>query len=566
MSAYPQQPAQPTQEELEAARMMFRAIAQQKPETDEELVYWIKTILGVPLPTVSVSDSQYASCPAQFVCDVFFERHANYLVLGGRDTMKTLCVSIIDFLNCLFKPGCETVSAGGIEEQAKKSHAYIEEFCTRRWEDVSPIFEGCDEHDPNAGFVFGPVPGPVIQDIQTETIRFTNRSSVRVVPATLKKVSGPHPNKAVADEVDLWIWPILMKWWGMVSSSKVKYRAQRILTSTRDTMTGVMNKLLESAEERNLKVYFWNVFDAMESCTENFGGCLCLKGGTLDKSACPLWDAGCHGRAVDSDGVKSYYEVVDIFAGVDPDTWEAQYVCGAPERRGLVYPTFDVLAHVTEEAEYDPEKGDILISADPGWTDPYAVILAQKTPYSIDVFDEIYLNHMSFEMIKRMLITGDFRYSVGGGKFVNEKRSWLQYKRGTYASWYVSNVRFMVFDYHAPADIRYFQEIQTVEHQGGMIVLPAFQAVAADAVQIVDRLAAVRRRLKISPQGVPGLRVHPRCKNTIWEFSSGYQYVVDRNSGEIQKETPRDAHNHAMDALGNLIVKADRPANRLIQV
>ena len=48
-------------------------------------------------------------------------------------------------------------------------------------------------------------------------------------------------------------------------------------------------------------------------------------------------------------------------------------------------------------------------------------------------------------------------------------------------------------------------------------------------------------------RGYEKIIIHPRCKNTIKEFSS-YSWKVDKISGDIQP-IPEDKNNHCIDAL-----------------
>lgn len=538
------------------ARTLFRALAKAAPKNDAELYVWVRHFLGVRFPRRAVS-GEHASPVFQMVADAFFERSRGILALGARDSMKTLGVSVIHFLNSYFKPGCETVSVGAIQLQAQKSHGYVVGFTERRWDAVHDVFKGLNAgqvFDPNVELVFGPTPGPIVRSSLKENILFRNGSRLTILPGTLRAVSGPHPQKSAADEVELWPWEILMKWWGMAASGASEYAAQRFLTSTRESMTGTMSRLIDEREQRNLTFYQWNVFDAMQGCKERFGGCLCKRGGGLiDTSACPLWDAGCEGRAELADGSKRWEEVVDNYVGTDDETWETQWLCTRPARRGVVYAAFDPAYHVTTDAEYHSDKNLIYMGIDPGYTDPYAVLLAQHTPYSIDFFDEVYIRNSETRDVKVILATGEWPPPKDSPRSIPPPRRWFTFQSGR-TGLYAANLELGVIDARWPTIRNEWNRQDDVNGQ----VLPAFRVINSTAPSIEDRLAVMRRRLRRGPHG-PLLRIHPRCVNFIWELQHGYRYKIDPNTGEALGGNPQDRHNHACDAAGYLVYEMEKP-------
>lgn len=542
-----------TPAEQQTARVLYRALASKAPQTDDELHTWIHRVLGINLARTCVSDPN-ATPPFQFIADAFFERQTGLLVLGSRDSGKTLGVAILNLLNSLYKPGCETVSVASLEAQALRAKDYVDGFLRRQWRDVDPVVFADDAPlDPKDKFVFGLDNGDIYRASTATEIEFTNRSKLTIATGTLRAVSGPHPQKAIADEVELWKWPILMKWFGMASQGPTPYKAQWVLTSTRESMTGPMNKLIENLDHYQLQLYYWNVFDSMESCQKRFGGCLCKRGAAvIDPTACPLWDMGCGGICTKASGMKKWEEVVKA-SQLDAETWETQFLCTRPSKKSLVFPEYDRVIHsgLPEAIDYDPAKGPIYLGIDPGWTGGYAVVLAQLTEHSLDVFDELFVQRTPTRQIQRMLLTGEWPHD-GKGWF---QRDYFTSGKALRASTpMVTNVAMAVIDNEDPEKrMEWATPLAADDFQ-----YPAWPILGIDKKRIDTRLRAVRQRLRVGPYG-PELRIHPRCTNLIWELEVGYRYKVDSETGEVTAEIPIKAHDHACSALGYLAQHLDRP-------
>lgn len=539
-----------------AIRGALQALSGSVPQTDDDLHRWYATFLGVRLARKAVS-SPYASPPFTAVADIHFNRVNGALWLGSRASMKTLGAACVSTSKAIFQPGCDILIAGAIEEQAKRSHEYVLEFLRRRWEDVHPIFNEDDGYDPDedetfGGNVFGKLShGHIVADALTAKIRFSNKSKLGVVPATLKKVSGPHPNLSIFDEVELAeSWVTLNKWFGMATSSH-GWPAQRLLCSTRERIGATMDKLLTQADDRGLKTYSWNVFDSMAPCKKTHGGCLCKKGGgIIDKTACALWDGGCGGKAEFSDGGKTYNDVLTEYKITDEETWITQFLCDRPSRKGAVYHMFENRdPFVSRVAEYSPEKGTILIGTDPGYQDPHVVIFAQRTPYALHIFDLIYEQHVDVDEIKRMLLTGDFPNDANG--LPSFRREWFKWTRSSSGVPIPANIDMLVAPYNDPQIVQQWRESHEVD---GML-LPSFAVMKAKAEEIEPGLRRVRQRLKVGPYG-PGIVIHPRCERGIWELTTGYRHKLDPVTSTYTADVV-DRDNHFADALRYLIGRVD---------
>ena len=112
-------------------------------------------------------------------------------------------------------------------------------------------------------------------------------------------------------------------------------------------------------------------------------------------------------------GWRSLSDVMKHFRRVDRDTWLAQYLNKKPNPASLIYPTFD---NMTDEAEYVPGGGQVLVFYDWGFSDDTALLLVQERTKPLlhyNQFDEIVGNgkperYWVRELIKRVMMLPDY--------------------------------------------------------------------------------------------------------------------------------------------------------------
>lgn len=546
-------PEADSREEVLQRAVLYKALAVTKPRNDGEFYTWCDRVLGVRLPRWSVVEDQGAVPPFKYVADVFFERTSDLLCMASRDSYKTLGLAIVHTANGIFKPGCESVSIGAVERQSRKCYSYVTAFLNRTLKSVGvPI----DTQDPEFQGLFGAVPGgtQVVSSIESRTL-FRNGATLSILPGTMRAVSGDHPQKTAADEIEHWSWPVMQQFIGMASQGVTEHAAQRVLVSTRQSMTGTMAKLVDGREEYGLDLYWWPIWDAMRSCREAYGGCLCHKGGHLvSRGNCALYEA-CQLKALRSDGQKPREDVERIHRLADDETWATQYECLKPSSKGVVYHALQPTVHVTTAAEYSEGKGPIYLGGDPGYEDPYCILLAQKTLHSLDVFDMLYLRHMDPLVVKEVLTYGEWPKDTWHD---GEERSWVQVGESSRGGAVARNVDTGWWDPRYPGQIDIWRRVQRTEEGR---VLPSYRILSAPTGErhgILDRIRVVRSRLKLAEYG-PRLRIHPRCLALLKEMGTLYRYPIDRRTGEVLGEKPEDRDNHACDALAYLVDGVDGP-------
>lgn len=360
------------------------------PQTDDELWVWIKEKLGIEIPRKSVCDGH--ENPFKFICDVYFERVQNLVVMANREGMKTLGSAIIHLLNSLFKPGCESVSVGAIEAQSLRAYDSLKKLLIKH------------------GDVDVPSNHPMVSNqIQRQT-DFRNGSKVEILVGTVSSVNGPHPQKVHADEVEL-MDPVVFQESRSMSSSKRYFekgsteekviKAQDWITSTRKRARGQMQALMteiEDAKKIGAKPPFDTIVWCIYECSRNVDNCQVANPELLETERCECdkivkstWDDDsprrfsevCKGRLATSEGFLSIGDVHKRFMQCDKDTWEAQHECSQPETGGMVFPMFTRERYGIKWYDPNPENGPIYMGIDWGAGNPHAVswyqVLLQDT-------------------------------------------------------------------------------------------------------------------------------------------------------------------------------------------
>lgn len=229
------------------------------PKTDDELHAYIIEKTGFNIPRVAVCPDHQA--PFDFITDGYFERESALFQVGSREMGKTLGVSILHFINSETKPRCESITFGAIEAQAKRAYTHVKSF----------IF--VEEELPDGSIRRELRPG-IKETLRSET-GWETGSKVEIIVGSKSGVNSPHSQKVHADEVDLMEREVWDESRNMSSSKKLPdgtwIMAQDYGTSTRKSMHGIVQEILDSVEEAQKqgleppwKVYISCIFEAAE--------------------------------------------------------------------------------------------------------------------------------------------------------------------------------------------------------------------------------------------------------------------------------------------------------------
>lgn len=277
---------------------------------------FVELAFGLKIPAKVVTPGHRP--PFRFVSDLFFERTKNALGFANRSGSKTLSVALLNFIDMLFKPGCEIASAGAVRDQADKCYRYFTQFCQLPWFlDLSARY-----HSITGRPFFDP------KDQVKAHTDFGNGSRLEVITGSEKGLRGPHPHKARIDEIDLIEWSVLQTGLSMAHSGN-GIRGQNVFTSTRQYAQGSMQQLLETAAEKGIEVYQWNVWEILEECPRRCHG-------DPEHGDCPIY-AYCRGKAHNCAGYLAIDDFVDKVRLLDKDSWETEWENKKPARHKLVY-------------------------------------------------------------------------------------------------------------------------------------------------------------------------------------------------------------------------------------
>lgn len=177
---------------------------------------------------------------------MFFERVLSSFRLASRGSGKTLDLALLNFLESIFK-GVEVCNASDTLDQAAKCYSYYLGF----WNEE--LFQ------QHVG---------VRRSIQSETV-LANGGSMLITSGTTKGLNGQHPNKTRIDEVELIDWVTLQEGLSMSQTITNKYGTHKgsdILTSTRKFAGGTVQRLMDEADDKHIKVYSSCVWEVISRC------------------------------------------------------------------------------------------------------------------------------------------------------------------------------------------------------------------------------------------------------------------------------------------------------------
>lgn len=295
------------------------------PSTDDELDEFIQAAFDCRIPRLSLSPGHRS--PFDFVSDLFFERVKNALGFANRSGGKTWTTALLNWLDLVFKPGCEIASAGAVLDQANRCYKYFRAFLDLPW---------FVEFSKNYHEVTGrPFCSPS-SSLRSHT-EFGNGSRLEVITGSERGLRGPHPHKFRCDEIDLLEWDVLQTALSMAKSDE-NIRGQNVFTSTRQYPQGTMQHMLDMAPEKGIEVYQWNVWEILEKCPRR-----CID--DPREGTCPIYSY-CKGKAHHCDGFYKIDDFIDRVRLLDKDKFDTEWLNKKPSRQKLVYHMFDPGRHV----------------------------------------------------------------------------------------------------------------------------------------------------------------------------------------------------------------------------
>lgn len=481
--------------------------SEQKENAKDTLWWFVRSQFKYEIPRVKIHEDHDA--PFDFFCAVFFGLYKNIIAIANRNGGKTLIFAILDAVMSLAFDDCEIATLGAIEAQAKRCYGYLAGFNRN-----TPLMQSLVE-----------------VSLMSET-RYKNGAIVQILTATMSGVNSPHPQKVFLDEVDLMDWVVLQEAFSM-SASKGSIVGQNIITSTRKFVAGPMSKLVKQAKGKgDYKLFIWGIYESIEphhiSQTD---------GTALQEDLLPYYDKNGN---YNSGG---FYHVEDAISkkdNLDPDIWEAQWLCRRPESGGLMYPQFqnkvfakggNIYAHtydnaletyVFEDFGFGKDHPNVNLFVQIDWN--------RKGLPRIYVFDEIYSEKsVSSDVVSRVADKWEDDFNV---EVDYEKRDgFVTYGFHEFLDGWICD----------PAGL---SEIEERNRMGCPIMDKADEA---QLYRILTGASLLRVLFKKRQ-----LLIHPRCVKLIEELES---YSKRRMPDGTWSQDPQKKDDHGPDALRYGLIK-----------
>ena len=214
--------------------------------------------------------------------------------------------------------------------------------------------------------------------------------------------------------------------------------------------------------------------------------------------------------------------------------WQAEMEIDPGANLGqLVYREFGLDTHtiphfVGENGQptfQPPEEWPIFLGIDWGVVDPCAVVfMALDGDHCWYIYDEVYVRGKTPEVVSR-IIKQKLGHREPETIWIGHDAAQVQASGDT--------VQDMFADQHIYTETSYSK--------------------------ILPKITRVNELLRLRVGGEPSLKVLERCVNTIYEFQN-YRYP-DRTLDQLLRrdagEKPQDKDDHAMDAMGNVVMNVD---------
>lgn len=377
-----------------------RAIRFKPCATMRDLHRWIKVFLGLDVPDCRV-DPRSTSSPMELIWEVYElalkggrEEMARVMSYAARDSFKTLGAAILEVLMILHARR-NVVHMAAIKDQSKKAQSYVKSFFRKPYlrefvegDNVETIRVLRYEHKKRPEENLTAREWGRLTEAQKDEYEEIDRT-IEVVVCTITSANGKHSAYMCVDEVDILPNEAAYEEAKMIPTAQFGQLPITLLTSTRKSSIGLVQREIDDAQRSGLAIRHWNIIDVTQSCprerhrpdlpklpifysddtlealgedafkdlapaqqekfkkSEGFAGCL---------HNCRLF-AVCRGRLAteqrsESALLKPVASTQATFRSLASiDTVKAQLMCWKPSSEGLVYPRLDPDLHLITAAQ-----------------------------------------------------------------------------------------------------------------------------------------------------------------------------------------------------------------------
>lgn len=325
------------------AQQIYGQLRRNRPLTRVQLWQYLKVFLNLTVPDRRLCPGH--SSPMDYLwhsysTDFGDASHAggDCVVWANRGGGKTQLAAVATLLEGVFKPGCQTRMLAGSLDQAHRMYDYFTDFLQMGYE---PFVEG---------------------QLLSRSCRFINGAAVEVLPQSASAIRGRHIHKLRCDEMELFD-PELFAAAQYVTRSDNGLHGAMEMFSTMHRPYGLMQKLVEQAQEITIPIFRWCMWEVIEQCLPE-----------RSCSRCPLW-SDCGGKARQAAGYLAIDDCISQMRRSSRAGFEAEMLCLRPSLDNAVFAEFDPALHVAPVA-YHPNL-PLFRAIDFGFVNPFVCLWIQ---------------------------------------------------------------------------------------------------------------------------------------------------------------------------------------------
>lgn len=225
------------------------SFAEKAPRNKEHLALYCAVVLNNRFP-FPASDDEYCvlnghKSPLDALWDAYSETNNFSIWYAMRGSGKTRSLSILSWLESVFKPNCWSTILGGSLEQSTKAVSYLSDI----WNLETVV-------NLRAKLLAG-------NQVAGRGFKTTHGSLVQALAASSKSVRGPHPQKLRLDEVDEMDKKI---YYGALGQPKSNFGIMDnvVISSTLHNAFGLMSEIIDTRKEIGANLYAWCINEVLE--------------------------------------------------------------------------------------------------------------------------------------------------------------------------------------------------------------------------------------------------------------------------------------------------------------
>ncbi|HAL44703.1 MAG: hypothetical protein A2Y12_05085 [Planctomycetes bacterium GWF2_42_9] len=332
---------------------LSKTLRNQKPRTKNDLKNYLKYFLDLEVCDSKMCeghDSPMDYLWHSYNCDFDGSANGDCIVWGGRGGGKTYLAAVATLLDCVFKPGCKTRILAGSQVQAQRMYDYLLAFIHNGYKDL------------------------LIGKERKNKCKFVNGSNVEVLTQSMASVRGSHIHKLRCDEIELFKKQIF-------EAAKFTTKSNNGITAAMEALStmhqpfGIMHDIVNKAQDNNMKIFKWCIWEVIENC-----------GPDRNCSRCVL-NNDCKGKAKRAKGYLKIEDVIAQMKRCSRAAFESEMLCLRPSLENVVFAEFDPEIHI-QPIEYNPDL-PLYRAMDFGFVNPFVCLWIQVDEHgTVRVIDE----------------------------------------------------------------------------------------------------------------------------------------------------------------------------------